>query len=258
MVLMQAIVLGIVQGLTEFLPVSSSAHLILVPKLFNWQEHTLFFDTALHLGTACAVIVYFAKDWLRIVKNKNYVLKVLIGIFPAGILGFLFSDFIEVETRSISIISITLIAGTAVMLFSEKIFKQATSLKTNVSIRDSLFIGVMQMLAILPGMSRSGMTISGGFLRKIKKDEAVKFSFYLATPIIFGAAIYSFIKSFKNFGGLGFLESSFAVGFITSFVIGLLTIRFMIEYIRKRGFRIFLIYRLLLALFICLKSYPNT
>jgi len=250
MLLIQAIILGIIQGLTEFLPVSSSAHLILVPQIFNWPAHSLFFDTSLHLGTAFAVIVYFAKDWLKIIKDRNYLLKILVGIIPAGILGFLFSDFIESNTRSLSIIAIALLVGTAIMVLSEKSLKRVKNPKIAVNLKDSLFIGVMQVLALFPGMSRSSMTISGGFLRGIKKEYAVKFSFYLSAPIIFAAACYSFIKSYKLYGSIGFLNGSFAIGVLTSFLVGLFAIKFMIEYIRSKGFGVFIIYRALLALLI--------
>lgn len=250
MVFIQAFILGIIQGLTEFLPVSSSAHLILIPSFLGWPEHTLFFDTSLHLGTALAVLIYFAKDWVKLIKDRKFLLKLLIGVFPAGIIGFLFDGFVEKNLRSTSVILITLIIGTAVMFLSEKILNRAKFLKKEISLKDSLFIGSMQVLALFPGMSRSGMTVSGGFFRKIEKEEALKFSFYLATPLIFAAAFYNFAKSYILYGNLEFLDGGFAVGFLTSFAVGLFAIKFMIEYIRRKGFGVFIAYRLFLVLLI--------
>jgi len=252
MFIFQAVILGIVQGLTEFLPVSSSAHLLFVPKLFNWPEHTLFFDTALHLGTALAVILYFLRDWINILKNGKDLTKIIIGIIPAGLAGFLFSSYIEMNVRSLLVVSFTLIAGTLIMLFAEKYVRGKGSLKEKVSLTDSIFIGLMQVLALVPGMSRSGMTISGGFFRRIKKEEVVKFSFYLSAPIIFAAAAFSFIKSYKAAGNFDFLDGSFAIGFVMSFLTGLFAIKFMLAYIDKKGFGVFIWYRLFLALLVLL------
>lgn len=260
MFIFQSILLGVVQGLTEFLPVSSSAHLILVPKLFGLPNQTLFFDTALHTGTAFAVILYFIKDWIRIVQDRKYLLKILVGVLPAGIVGFLFNDYFEKNVRSLSIIILTLIIGTIVMAFSEKVLEKEKDTKTDINLKDSFFIGLMQVLALFPGMSRSGMTISGGFLRKIKKEYAVRFSFYLSAPIIFAAALFNFLKSFKIADNFGFLDSTFVFGFIASFLVGLLAIKFMLKYIGNKGFKLFIIYRVLLALLLiilCINSYPN-
>lgn len=247
MILSQSIILGIVQGLTEFLPISSSAHLILVPQFLKWEEHTLFFDTALHLGTGLAVILYFWRDWAGLLKNKKLLTAIVVGTIPAGIAGLIFNDLIESGFRALPLTALAVLIGTVIMELSEKYLSSAKDTKAEVSIKDSLLIGFMQMLALVPGMSRSGMTISGGFFRKIDKEAALKFSFYLSAPIIIAAAALNFIKSYQRDQSLSFLDLNFVVGLLIAFIVGLLSIKFMLSYIRRRGFGIFILYRILLV-----------
>jgi len=247
MILYQAAVLGIVQGLTEFLPVSSSAHLILFPYFLGWQPHPLVFDTSLHLGTALAIVLYFWRDWLDMIKNRKTLALVIIGVIPAGIFGVLFGDYIEEQFRSPLLIAFALVLGTAVMEISVKYLNSLKSVQKGISAKDSLFIGFMQILALAPGMSRSGMTISGGFFRRIEKDLSVKFSFYLAAPIVVGAGLFSLLKSYKLNHTLCFVDLSFLLGFMMAFIVGFASIKFLIDYMKKHGFGIFIWYRLILA-----------
>jgi len=254
MIFIQSLILGIVQGLTEFLPISSSAHLILVPKFLKWEEHTLFFDTALHLGTALAVLLYFWKDWLGMLKNKRLLTVIVVGTIPAGIAGLIFNDFIESSFRVLPLIALAMLVGTIVMELSERYSGNAKSAKKEVLLKDSIVIGLMQVLALMPGMSRSGMTISGGFFRKLEREVALKFSFYLSMPIIIAAASLNFLKSYQKDPSLGFLDMSFLVGLLTSFIVGFLSIKFMLSYIKRKGFGIFIFYRIFLVVLI-LTSY---
>ncbi len=250
MTIIQSLVLGIIQGLTEFLPISSSAHLILVPKLLKWPEHSLIFDTSLHLGTTLAVILYFWRDWIRILKDKFFLFTIILGSIPAGLAGFFLGDIIEKNFRSQTSIAAFFLFGTIIMGISELYLKHAKKRRAGVYIKDSLYIGLMQILALLPGMSRSGMTISGGFFRKLERETATKFSFYLSAPIIITAAFFSFIKGFKATGNLSFFDLSFFSGFVTSFIIGFFSIKFMLSYIKRKGFGIFIFYRILLVVLI--------
>src|SRR3989304_1512454 len=198
--LIHAIILGSVQGLTEFLPISSSGHLIVFPHVFGWIQQPLAFDTTLHLGTAVALVVYFFKDLLKIISgfvrdvwnfedefskfshDGKLGLYILLGSVPAGVIGFLFNDKIESVFRTVEYVVLFLILGSALMLFAGRLWKWEK--KKKVGYLESLVIGLFQSLALLPGISRSGSTISGGMLFGLNREEAAKFSFLLSIPLI--------------------------------------------------------------------------
>jgi len=254
--ILQAIFLGIVQGVTEVLPISSSGHLILIPWVFNFNDPGLFFDVALHLGTLFAVIFFFYQDILQLVKGGiNIIIKkdpsdtyqklflfLLLTTIPGVIAGVLLDKYAESIFRNPILIATTLSFFGLVLLFADRMGKQTKSFE-KVGILDSLIIGTSQALAIIPGVSRSGITMSAGLFRGLKRDEAARFSFLLSIPIIFGAALYSF----KGLPFSELLSPVFVAGFLSSAIAGFLSIRFLMNYLKSHTFNIFVIYRFILA-----------
>ncbi|MEK7594989.1 MAG: undecaprenyl-diphosphate phosphatase [Patescibacteria group bacterium] len=248
MSIFQAILLGVVQGLTEFLPVSSSAHLILVPYILGWPEFPLVFDTSLHLGTALAVLIYFAKDFLKM--DRNMLLKLVLGSVPVVVVGFLFGDVIENVLGGVGGVIIFLLVGSLIMLAAErKALKRKDLRIKNVSVTDSIVIGVAQMFALLPGISRSGVTISAGILRGFSREQAARFSFMLSMPAVVGAGFYQLSKTYQLIGfQIGYV--SWIIGIVSSFITGLLVINFLINSLKQNGLMIYVYYRLFLVLLI--------
>ncbi|HLC93912.1 MAG TPA: undecaprenyl-diphosphatase UppP [Patescibacteria group bacterium] len=245
-----AAILGIVQGLTEFLPVSSSGHLVIFPNLLGWKEQPLVFDTTLHLGTAAALAVYFWNDLWNIVKqrNTNLILAIIIGVIPAGILGFLFDNQIEQTFRSVWYVALFLLLGTGLMLVAELMYKSYSQAVTPFK---GFIIGIFQSLALLPGVSRSGATISGGMLSGINREEAARFSFLLSLPIVLLAGIYKLFSSFPAASDT-IAWPVISAGFVASFVSGMLAIHLLLNFVRRHSLYIFIVYRLLLAGFLLL------
>jgi undecaprenyl-diphosphatase len=242
----QALILGIVQGLTEFLPVSSTAHLILFPWFFNWggEVDTLTFDVALHAGTLLALLLCFWRDWIDLLlkKQKLFALIVLASI-PAGAAGFLLNDIAEKSLRKPLLISIMLIVVGLVMLIAEKAYKFRDMEKTGI--QDALIIGIAQALAIIPGVSRSGITISAGIFMGFQRDAAARFSFLLSTPLIAGATVLHFKKAFMGHGSHDL--QLFSAGLISSFITGFIAIKFLLRFLKKHPLDIFVYYRFILS-----------
>ena len=264
--LFHAIVLGVVQGLTEFLPISSSGHLIVFPHVFGWIQQPLAFDTTLHLGTAAALVVYFFKDLLKIVSGfvrdiwnfedefskfshgGKLGLYILLGSVPAGVIGFLFNDKIESVFRTVEYVVLFLILGSALMLFAERLGKWKKNKK--VGYLESLVIGLFQSLALLPGISRSGSTISGGMLFGLNREEAARFSFLLSIPIVVLAGGFELKTSLPALQGITW--QLMLAGFLSSFAVGLLTIKFLLDFLKEHDLWVFVVYRFLLAVFLLL------
>ncbi len=242
----EAIVLGIVQGLTEFLPVSSTAHLILFPWFFGWtgDVNTLTFDVALHAGTLLSLIICFWKDWINIFVNERRLLLVLfIATLPAGISGILFNDIIENTLRSPVIIVSALVVVGIVMLVSERV-KKDRDIK-NMNLTDAIVIGIAQAIALIPGVSRSGITISAGLFRGLEREASARFSFLLSTPVILGATVFEGKKLAANAGNYDM--QLFALGFITSAITGFFAIKFLLYFFKRHPMNIFVYYRFILA-----------
>ena len=265
--LIQAIVLGLVQGLTEFLPVSSSGHLVLIPYLFNWTAQDISFDVALHFGTALAVLIFFSKDWIQMllglkndlvdgrISNYNslrHETKQLITIFlvaiPVGIVGILFEDYIEELFRNPSSVAIMLIVFSVVMYLAEQVYKRSQVHTKEISFLNALLISLSQILALIPGTSRSGVTISTGLFRNIERDSVAKFSFLLATPIILGATVLKLPDLISSSANINYL----IIGVLTSFISGFLAIGFLIKYLKQNTLNLFIIYRIILGITILL------
>jgi undecaprenyl-diphosphatase len=244
--MLQAIILGIVQGLTEFLPVSSTAHLILFPWFFNWsgEVDTLTFDLALHAGTLLALLLCFWRDWIDLFFRKQRLLVLIIlASIPAGVAGLFLNDLAEHSLRSPLLISIMLITGGVIMLAAEKIYKYRDMEK--LSMQDIIFIGVAQAVAIIPGVSRSGFTIAAGLFRGLEREAAARFSFLLATPIIGGAFLLHFKGLVMNHADHN--TRLFITGFISSFITGFIAIKFMMSFLKRYPLNLFVYYRFLLA-----------
>jgi undecaprenyl-diphosphatase len=279
MVILQAIILGIIQGLTEFIPISSSAHLIIVPWLFGWSDPaltSLTFDVALHLGTLLAILVFFARDWWTLIKAAFFSIKewkigadidrrlvwlLVIATIPGGIAGVLFESKIDnwfhqpgvPILASSMIIMAVIIAATGLLLFLAEQFIQHTRDLKELTLKDSILIGLSQALAIFPGVSRSGITISTGMALKLKREAAAKFSFMLSAPIIAGAGLKSLWDLFHQFKA-GTLASSelmlFPIGFLFAAVTGFFCIQYLMRYLQKNSTRVFVYYRWGLAILV--------
>ena len=250
--ILQALILGIVQGLTELLPISSSAHLNLIPWAFNWDIPASF-DVALHFGTLLAIVLFFYKDWLKLIKGGfNQVVKkektfegkmfwyLVAATIPGGAIGFLLDHFVGDNLAKMPL----LIAGALIIMgiVLYIVDKKAPS-KTDyehMTFKQTFLIGFSQALAFIPGVSRSGVTMTTGRAMGIDRKSTAKYSFLLSTPIVLGATLYKF-KDFV-FG------MPFFVGVLSSFLVGVLVIKFLLEYLKKGSFKIFAVYRIILGL----------
>ncbi|HEV8669436.1 MAG TPA: undecaprenyl-diphosphate phosphatase [Candidatus Limnocylindria bacterium] len=244
--------LGVVQGLTEFLPVSSTAHLILVSDLLGLdpERFGLSFDVALHLGTALAVLLYFARTWIELAVGLfrgrwRLPALIVLGTAPAAIAGVLFQSAIEREVRGPLVVAAGLVAGSIVFVAAEAIARQRRVI-TDVRVIDALVIGVAQAIALIPGISRSGITISAGLVRDLRREDATRFAFLLATPVIIGAGTKTLLDARKA-AGLFAQPDVLAVGFVLSFLSGLAAVAFMVRFLRGHSLNWFVAYRLVLA-----------
>ena len=262
--MLKTIILGIIQGIGEFLPISSSAHLILVPYLFGWEQSSMAFDIALHFGTLAAVLAIFFKDWWnlfigavnKITKKKDSFNNkmfwyLVIATVPGALIGFLLDDIVEnVFRQNIILISSALaIMGVLIYLgdkWADKHYKIETDFD-HINLKQALTIGLSQALAIIPGFSRSGTTILTARLMGLSKSAATKFTFLLSVPIIAGATIL-------EVSNLEFTIETF-MGVFIAFVVGILTIKFLLNYIKKHDFSVFAIYRVIFAIIILAKYF---
>jgi len=248
MAIWKVIILGAIQGATEFLPVSSSGHLVILPWFFGWSDPGMAFDVVLHLGTLLAVLLYFWHDWLVLVKNgfscprgegKTFWYLVLASL-PAAVAGYLFEAQAEQVFRRPLLIVFTQVFFALVLLVADR--RHGTEEIQNVTAKKSILIGFAQAIAVIPGVSRSGITISAGLFSGLSRFSATRFSFLLSTPIIFGAGVFKF----RHLGEIG-INGYFVTGFFVSALTGFMCIKFLLNYLRKHGFKPFVYYRLILA-----------
>ena len=247
-----AIVLGLVQGLTEFLPVSSTAHLILVSDALKLDpdKFGLSFDVALHLGTALAVLLYFAGTWVGLVVDVirgrwRLPLAIVVGTIPAAVAGVLWETAVSTTLRSAVYIVIGLVVGSAIFVLAERLSARRRRIE-RVGLTDAVLIGAAQAIALLPGISRSGITISAGLFRGLERGDSTRFAFLLATPIILGAGVKTLLDA-RKLSGLTAEMDIVAIGFGVSFVSGLAAVAFMVRYLRTHSLNVFVVYRLVLA-----------
>lgn len=249
----QALILGIVQGLTELLPISSSAHLAIIPWIFNWNIPDSF-DVALHFGTLLAIGIFFFKDWIELIKGgyKKLVKKenstegrmfwyIVLATIPGGLIGFLLDHFVGDKLTTPLIIAIALIVMGIILYFIDKNAKSTTDYE-HMTLKQTFLIGLAQSLAFVPGVSRSGVTMTTARLLKVDRESAAKYSFMLSAPIVLAATIFK-IKDFV-------FNVPFFVGVISSFIVGILVIKFLLKYLQKGSFKGFAIYRVIAGLVI--------
>lgn len=258
----EAVILGIVQGIGEFLPISSSAHLIIVPYLLNFEPHSLTFDVALHLGTLFAIGTYFFKDWLKLFKEGFLSIKdrTLAGaperrlfwfICIATIPGALAGKFLEEKAETVfrnPLLAASVLGGFAFVLYLAQRLDKNTRSLGDMKLKHAFLIGVAQSTALLPGISRSGATMATGLALNFKKEEAVKFSFLLSFPIILGAGLLKIKDIFSCF--LNGEAGVFLAGFISSMFFGFLSIHFLLRFIRKYSFNLFIWYRVIFSILV--------
>ena len=275
--LYQAVILAIVQGLTEFLPVSSTAHLVLFPWLFGWPEGGLPFDVALHVGTLAAVLLYFIRDWVELTlaglgmhypasasatqvqHNRRLFCYLVIGTIPAGIVGFLFEKKVDESLQSPLSVTVTVTIASALILVglimwvADRMANHTRELDQS-NLGDAIVIGGAQALALIPGVSRSGITITAGLFRNMTREAAARFSFLLSTPVIAGAALTQVPKLLKahHSGGLDMPMSTVLISILVSGIVGYAVIAFFLRYLQTHTLKVFVYYRVLFGMLILL------
>jgi len=272
--LFQAIILAVIQALTEFLPISSTAHLILFPWLFGWREPGLPFDVALHAGTLLAVLLYFFQTWLtfllcglgmhypsragaeEVQRNRRMFWYMAVGTIPAGLLGFFFHHQIEDNLRRPVIIGTALI-GVGLLMWWADAKPGLTRQLGDSNLGDAVSIGIAQAFALLPGVSRSGITITTGLFRGMTRDAATRFSFLLSAPVIAGAVAKELPKLIKlhHAGGLELPLSTLALSIAVSGLLGVLVIAFFLRYLQVRTLKVFVVYRIVFGIIVLLLAF---
>jgi undecaprenyl-diphosphatase len=265
----QALIMGIVQGLTEFLPISSSGHLIVVPFLAGWEDPfitSLAFGVMLHVGTLLALLVYFRADWIRLVPAGFAAVRdrtfgsdpdrrlLVAATIPGALAGFLLNDAIEgiwtnagaEAHRDVPLVAVTLLIGAAILYIADR-FGPRTKGVNDVTFPVAFGIGVAQAIALIPGISRSGISISAGRIAGLDREAAARFAFLMATPITAGAALFEARKLASGEAGVSVAVGPLIVGLIAAFVSGMIAISFMLSYLRTRSLNIFVVYRIIVA-----------
>jgi undecaprenyl-diphosphatase len=251
---LQYFLIGIIQGITEFLPISSSGHLVLLAKLTSWEDQGLFTDIAVHFGTLFAVIIYLRKEIYFLLENifrlkffeDKIIFKITISTLPAIILGYFIYDYISIYFRSIKLVAISSIFFAIVLFCADKIKIQNKGWK-NITFIEALVIGLFQVLAFIPGASRAGVTITGARFLGYDRLNAVKFSMLLSIPIILASMTLSVLKLFKVESLNIDVTQSFYAAFV-AFITALLSIILLMKFIKQANFNIFIIYRIILGI----------
>ena len=281
----EAIIIAIVEGLTEFLPISSTGHMIIASSLLGTHDDfTKVFEVAIQLGAILAVVVLYWKKFFQF-NSFQFYLKLFVGVIPALLLGYLFGDAIEAMLESPTIVAISLLLGGIVLLYIDKWFNQPVKRASDIfatettkeelieadeklSFKKAFLIGIWQVVAMIPGVSRSASSIIGGMQQKLTRTLAAEFSFYLAVPTMLGATVYKlFLKDYSAAGGnvkgyeIVFSNSTnttaFIVGNIVAFVVAVLAIKFFIVYLQKHGFKLFGIYRIIVGVILLVMIYAG-
>ncbi len=263
----QAIVLAIVQGITEFLPISSSGHLVLSSWIFNWPDQGLVFDAAVHLGTLLAVLIYFRRTWITLARGcfdggavflmedgetspqipaRKLLGLVVVASIPIAIVGLLLRDELQSSLRKPEAVAISLLVTAALLTLAEVVGARSKRLAT-ASARDTTIAGIFQAAAVLPGISRAGSTMAGGMLGNLTRDAAARLSFLLAVPAIGGSALFLIIDVISDEGFADRQWGLILLGAVISFVTGYLAIAWLMKVLRTRSFRPFIVYVALLG-----------
>jgi undecaprenyl-diphosphatase len=256
----QSIIIAIVEGLTEFIPVSSTGHMIITEKILNITENDFskVFTVAIQLGAILAVVVLYWKKFLDF-KNWQFYAKIAVGVVPALILGFLFSKNIDALLESSTTVAISLLAGGIVLLFIDNVFKNPQIDKEeDISFLKAIMIGTWQCIAMIPGVSRSAASIIGGMQQKLTRNAAAEFSFFLAVPTMLAATGYKLLQYYGDHGGFSSNEiKQLAIGNVVAFIVALLAIKFFIGFLKKHGFKIWGYYRIVMGIVLLILIYTG-
>jgi undecaprenyl-diphosphatase len=248
--ILQSIVVAVVEGLTEFIPVSSTGHMIITEKLLGIpdDDFTKMFTVAIQLGAILAVVVLYHKKFFQF-HNLSFYIKLIVGVIPAIILGFLFSEKIDNLLESTTTVAVSLLLGGLVLLFIDKLFNNPTIHdEKETSYINAFVIGIWQCLAMVPGVSRSAASIIGGMQQKLTRSAAAEFSFFLAVPTMLSATGYKLLKYYKDHQGFNTSELGLlAIGNVVAFIVAMIAIRFFIGFLKKYGFRVWGIYRMIVG-----------
>ena len=261
----QALIMGLVQGLTEFIPVSSSGHLVLVPWLFGWKDpfiSSVAFTVILHMGTLLALLAYFWRDWMTLIPaglaairdrsfkndpNRKMAFMLVVATIPAVLVGPIFESKLEELVREPARIALMLCVGAAILWLADRWGSKERDMDS-LTFRESLIIGVAQVVALVPGISRSGVSISAGLFLGLTRESAARFSFLMATPVIGGAGVWEARKFLTHEAGPSPEMNVIVIGFLTALVSGFLAIRFMLAFLRRQPVTAFVVYRVLAAI----------
>ncbi len=249
--LTQAIILAIIEGLTEFLPVSSTGHMIIGSSILGIAENEFVksFTVIIQFGAILSVLVLY---WKRFFKSFDFYLKLFVAFIPAAVIGLLASDYINLLLENVIVVAVTLLLGGIFLLFVDKIFeKNEKHPDSEPGIKSSFIIGIFQVIAMIPGVSRSAATIIGGLSQKLNRKAAAEFSFFLAVPTMFAATLYKLIKIYEIDAGFSRHDIQILLaGNIVAFIVAMLAIKFFINFLTKRGFKIFGYYRIVVGIVI--------
>lgn len=265
MTVSEAIIIAIVEGITEFIPISSTGHMIITGKLLNTAQDDFakMFTVAIQLGAILAVVVlYFKKFFMPQhgwAKQWSFYLKLIVGVIPALLLGYLFAEKIDSMLESATTVAISLLAGGVVLIFIDRFFRHGTcDDATQTSYKQSFLIGLFQCLAMIPGVSRSAASIIGGMQQKLTRNAAAEFSFFLAVPTMFAATGYKLLEHYQDKGGFTGEEIKLlTIGNLVAFVIAMLAIRFFITFLKKYGFRFWGFYRIIVGIALLVMIYTG-
>jgi len=269
----QALIMGLTQGLTEFIPVSSSGHLVLVPWLFGWKDQfidSVAFTVVLHMGTLLALLVYFWRDWLTLIPagfatirdrsfkgdpNRKMAFLILVATIPAVLVGPIFDTKLEELVRKPAEIAFMLCVGAAILWLADRWGSKKRDMDS-LSFPEALGVGVAQTIALVPGISRSGISISAGLFMGLTRESAARFSFLMSTPVIAGAGLWTARKFLTHEAGPNPEMNVIVIGFIAAAISGFVAIRFMLAFLRSKSVNVFVVYRVLaaIAVFIVLLS----
>ena len=262
--ILQALVMGIVQGLTEFLPVSSSGHLVIVPFLFGWNDAfltSLAFSVMLHMGTLVALLVYFRDDWARLIPagfaavrdrsfrsdpDRRLAGLLVAATVPGALAGLLFNDVIENQFRQVGLVALMLVVGGVILFAADRVGRRSRAI-ADITFPVAVGVGAAQAIALIPGISRSGISISAGRLAGLDREAAARFAFLMATPITAGAGIFELRKLLTGEAGVQVELAPLLVGTVAALLSGLAAIHFMLRYLRTRSLDVFVLYRFVLA-----------
>ncbi len=246
-------ILSLVQGITEFLPISSSSHLIIISDLFTFEKKDISIDVSLHIGSFLAVISYFRYELFNFIKNKDLFLKIVVSSIPTMIIGYILIKYNLVDSlRNIQVIGWTTIIFGILLYWSDK-FDQNKKIKNNFSIKSAIIIGVFQILSLIPGVSRSGIAITAARILNFNRHDAAKISFLLSIPTLFAVSVYG-LKNIISTESLGFSLFNL-IAIILSFVTSFITIKYFLIYIKKFSLNVFVFYRILLGIFLLIIGY---